>query len=164
MVILKAIKLQQVKLLLLIILCVTAKVFGANDCLSTLIKKIYEPKFSSARTKSEAIITNVLSPYILGEVTEDLNKMKSITVNSDASNKKDIKLFPIVVRYFLPNCGVQDKIIDFISLPGETCDLQCAMLNEVSDKFALQNIIVALCADNTNTNFGGCKRLGKNNV
>jgi hypothetical protein len=27
-----------------------------NDCLSTLIKKIYEPKFSSACTKSEAII------------------------------------------------------------------------------------------------------------
>jgi hypothetical protein len=31
--------------------------FRANDCLSTLIKTIYEPKFSSARTKSEAIIT-----------------------------------------------------------------------------------------------------------
>ena len=26
------------------------------------------------------------------------------------------------------------------------------------------NKIVALCADNTNTNFGGCRRLGKNNV
>jgi hypothetical protein len=31
--------------------------FRANDCLSTLIKKIYEPTFSSAPTKSEAIIT-----------------------------------------------------------------------------------------------------------
>jgi hypothetical protein len=53
--------------------------FRANDCLSTLIKKIYEPKFSSARTTSEAIITNVLSPYILGEVIEDLNKTRSIS-------------------------------------------------------------------------------------
>jgi hypothetical protein len=42
--------------------------FRTNDCLSTLIKKIYEPKFSSAHTKSEAIITSILSPYILGEV------------------------------------------------------------------------------------------------
>jgi hypothetical protein len=33
---------------------------------------------------------------------------------------------------------------------------------EVSDKFALQNKTVALCADNMNTNFGGCKILGKN--
>jgi hypothetical protein len=53
--------------------------------------------------------------------------------------------------------GVQDKVIEFISLPGETSNLQCAVLKEVSDKFALQNKIVALCADSTNTNFGGCK-------
>jgi hypothetical protein len=58
-----------------------------------LIKKIYEPKFSSACTKSEAILTNVLSPYILGEVTEDLNKPKSITVSLDASNKKTSNFF-----------------------------------------------------------------------
>jgi hypothetical protein len=51
--------------------------FSANDCLSTLMTKMYEPKFSSARTKSEAIITNVLSQYILGEVIEDLKKTKS---------------------------------------------------------------------------------------
>jgi hypothetical protein len=31
--------------------------FRTNDCLSTLIKKIYVPKFSSTRTKSESIIT-----------------------------------------------------------------------------------------------------------
>ena len=31
-------------------------------------------------------------------------------------------------------------------------------------KFNLHNKIVALCADNTNTNFGGYRRLGKNNV
>jgi hypothetical protein len=100
----------------------------------------------------------------LGEVIEDLNKTKSITASLDASHKKDIKLFPIFVQYFLPNYGVQDNILDFISLRGETSDLQCAMLKEVSDKFALQNRIVALCADNTNTNFGGCRRLGKSNV
>lgn len=138
--------------------------FRSNDCLSTLIKKIYEPKFSSARTKSEAIIVNVLSPYILAKVREDLVKAQSITVSVDASNKKDIKLFPVVVRYFLPHCGIQDKIIDFIPLPGETSDLQCAMLKEVIHKFSLEHKVVALCADNTNTNFGGCKRLGKTNV
>jgi hypothetical protein len=67
--------------------------FRGNDCLSTLIKKIYEPKFSSAGTKSEAIITNVLSPYILGEVIEDLNKTKRITVSLDISSKKRHQTF-----------------------------------------------------------------------
>jgi hypothetical protein len=90
--------------------------FRANDCLSTLIKTIHEPKFSSACTKSEII--------------EDLNKTKRITVSLDASNIKDIKLFPIVVRHFLPNCNAQDKIIDLISFPGETSNLQCAMLKK----------------------------------
>jgi hypothetical protein len=62
--------------------------------MSTLIKKIYEPKFSSACTKSEAVNTSVLSPYILGEVIEDLNKTKSITISLDASNKKRRQNFP----------------------------------------------------------------------
>jgi hypothetical protein len=69
--------------------------------------------------------------------------------------------FSNLCAVFLSNCGVQDKIIGFISLLGEISDLQCAMLKEVSDKFALQNKIVALCADNANANFGGCKILAK---
>jgi hypothetical protein len=40
--------------------------FRANYCLSKLIKKIYEPKFSSARTKSEAILTNVFIAIHIG--------------------------------------------------------------------------------------------------
>ena len=140
--------------------------FRANDCLSKLIKTTVEPKFSSARrpTKSQAIICNVLAPHVMTEVIEDLHEAKSVTLSLDASNKKDIKLFPIVVRYFLPNREIVDKIIDFVFLPGETSDLQCDMLKKVIQKFNLRNKIVALCPDNTNTNFGGCRRLGKNNV
>ncbi|XP_062538709.1 uncharacterized protein LOC134206983 [Armigeres subalbatus] len=138
--------------------------FRSNDCLSKLINKLYDPKFSSARTKSEAIVTNVLSPFALQEVVEDLRKVNSVTISVDASNKKDIKLFPVVVRYFLPNRGVHDRILDFVSLPGETSDLQCSMLTDICDRYDLRSKIVALCADNTNTNFGGCKRQGKNNV
>ena len=46
--------------------------FRANDCLSKLIKTTVEPKFSSARTKSQAIICNVLAPHVMTEVIEDL--------------------------------------------------------------------------------------------
>jgi hypothetical protein len=74
--------------------------FCANDYLSTLIKKIYEAKFSSARTKTETIITNVLSSYILGKVIEDLNKTKSITVSLYASNKKAPNIFRLLYGTF----------------------------------------------------------------
>lgn len=55
----KSDKTAQVKPSLLVILCVTAKASMSNECWSTLIKKIYRPKFSSVGTKSEAITTNV---------------------------------------------------------------------------------------------------------
>ena len=71
--------------------------FRANDCLSKLIKTTVEPKFSLARTKLQAIICNVLAPHVMTEVIEDLHEPKSVTLSLDASNKKDIKLFPIVV-------------------------------------------------------------------
>ena len=138
--------------------------FRANECLSKLIKTIVEPNFSSARTKSQAVICNVLAPYVVTEVIEDLYEVKSVTISLDASNKKDFTLFPIVVRYFLPNRGIADKIIDLVSLTGEISDLHCDMLKKVIQKFNLRNKIVALYADNTSINFGGCRRLGKNNV
>ena len=102
-----------------------------------------------------------MAPHV---VIEDLHEAKRVTLSLDASDKKDIKLFPIVVRYFLPIRGIVDKIIDLVSLPGEISDLQSDMLKKVIQKFNLRNKIVALCADKTNTNFGGCRRLGKNNV
>lgn len=37
-------------------------------------------------------------------------------------------------------------------------------LNTVIKKYSLQTKVVGLCTDNTNTNFGGAKRLGQNNV
>lgn len=36
--------------------------FRSNDCTSKLIQTCFEPKFSCARTKTEAIVVNVLAP------------------------------------------------------------------------------------------------------
>jgi hypothetical protein len=58
--------------------------FRANDCLS-------------AYTKSGAIITNVLSPNVLDEIIEDLNKTKTTTVSLDASNGQPTFSNPCVV-------------------------------------------------------------------
>ena len=52
--------------------------FRANDCLSKLIKNTVEPEFSLARTKSQAIICNVLAPHVMTEVIEDLHEAKSV--------------------------------------------------------------------------------------
>lgn len=75
-----------------------------------------------------------------------MKKTKSIILSVEASNRKNIKLF-LIVHYFLLNFGVQDKIIDFVSLATKTFKLLCAMLKNVIDKFPLWNKIVALCVD-----------------
>ena len=41
------------------------------------------------------------------------------------------------MRYFFPNRGIVDKIIDFISLPGKTSDLQCDMLKKSNSEIQL---------------------------
>jgi hypothetical protein len=64
----------------------------------------------------------------LGKVIEDLNKIKSITVGFDALNKKDMKLFPIVVRTFCQTVVFTTKLYT-----GETSDLQCGALKEVTN-------------------------------
>ena len=52
------------------------------------MRNIYEPKFSSAQTKSKTTICNVLGLQVVEESTENLNETKSISLSLDASNKK----------------------------------------------------------------------------
>ncbi|XP_074857908.1 uncharacterized protein LOC142017138 [Carettochelys insculpta] len=138
--------------------------FRSSDCTSQLIKKLYQPKFSSARTKSEAIICNILAPLSTEELQCDLEKRSFITLSWDASNKKDQKLFPVLVRYFCPISGIHTKIIEFSSLPCETSDVQCEFLYQLIQKHSLSEKLVGICVDNTNSHFGGAKHAGKSNI
>lgn len=94
----------------------------------------------------------------------DLKDANFITILSDASNHNSTKLYPIVVRYFSFKTGVQIKILNFESIDGETSELLTSKICTVLLKHQLENKIIALSADNTNTNFGGLKRKGENNV
>ncbi|GFR03287.1 uncharacterized protein TNCT_108881 [Trichonephila clavata] len=86
--------------------------FRFNDCASKLIHSCFESKFTCARTKSEAIVVNVLTPTAMKELKDDLDKSNCITILNDASNQGNKKTYPIVVRYFQPYVGVQVKILD----------------------------------------------------
>jgi hypothetical protein len=94
--------------------------FRSMDCTSKLIKQFFEKKYSSARTKSEAIAVNVLVPLSEIELTAQLEICNFISVSFDSSNHTDKKLFPIQVRYFIPYKGVQTKILDLHSIPGNS--------------------------------------------
>ncbi|KAL4131754.1 hypothetical protein QTP88_009023 [Uroleucon formosanum] len=86
------------------------------------------------------------------------------SISTDASNHGSQKMFPILVRYFLPYEGVQVKILEFKELFGENSDIIVSYVADVLREHNILSKIVAFCGDNTNCNFGGSERKGKNNV
>lgn len=138
--------------------------FRSLDCTSKLIRTFFEPKFTCARTKAEAIVRNVLAPSSVHEMLRALQDVNFLTVFTDASNHKDIKLFPIVIRYFDQIEGIQLKLLDCVSLPGETSEIVATAVSDTLEKYKLEAKVAAFCADNAPINFGGLQRRGTNNV
>ncbi|CAI6360864.1 unnamed protein product [Macrosiphum euphorbiae] len=139
--------------------------FNSMTCTADLIRLLFnEKKFTCAKTKTRDLIVNILAPFAMENTIEGLKKANYISVLVDASNHKSVKLVPVIVRYFNPKNGIKNDILDFSSLPGETAELIHNKIVSVLKKFELEEKIISFSGDNTNTNFGGIARKGKNNV
>ncbi|CAH2088722.1 unnamed protein product [Euphydryas editha] len=134
--------------------------YNSMDCGVKLNKIIYiDSKTATnirlARTKMEALVTEVLGPHALQTVLDELNQGVFYCIQSDASNRKNIKLFPLVAQYFTVENGIQNKLIDFYENHDESAD---GMFNAIKNSLTKHNIpmekISALSADNCNANFG----------
>ena len=73
------------------------------------------------------MICSVLAPLSIDELMEDLKEANFVTVSIDTSNMREIKMVPVLVRYFLPLEGVKIKLLDLGSIPGETSDIYYAV-------------------------------------
>lgn len=138
--------------------------FRSNDCTSKIIKKCFDEAYSCARTKTEAIICNVFVHLLTDSIKTDLSKVNFITIFSDCSNHGSTKLCSILVRYFLPGCGVKIKVLSVVSIQNENSDTITNCIINIIEKYDMFEKLLALCADNTNCNFGGALRSGQNNV
>lgn len=138
--------------------------FRSNDCASKLIQSCFDQKFRCARTKTEAIVVNILAQTAIKELKDDLGKSNCISISTDASNHGSKKIYPVLVRFFQPYEGVQVKILDLQNQPGETSDIIVSYLVQVLRDNNLSAKVVAFCGDNANVNFGGAARRGTNNV
>ena len=136
------------------------------DCTTKLVKKLFHQNFSSARTKTEAIVSNVLAPLAINEMKGLMEQAKFITaVTLNTSNRNAVKQTPILVRYFLPSLGIKTKIFDFKSIKGETSDIFLAeYITSAVQAHHLQLKLLEFVADNTNTNFGDAERREEKNV
>ena len=113
--------------------------FRSTDCTSKLISKLFDAKYTSARTKSTAIATNIIAPLLQKEVEAVLNSSNFITIITDTSNRNATKLLPIVSRTFSPVFGVQHQKLNLFSLSDETSDTISKAIIKTAKQYNIQN-------------------------
>lgn len=63
---------------------------------------------------------NVIAPFAIQQMLDELKSIKFLIIMVDTSNHKNLKLVPILIRYFNPQEGVKIKVLEFMNLKGET--------------------------------------------
>uniref|UniRef100_A0A8C1TIM3 Uncharacterized protein n=1 Tax=Cyprinus carpio TaxID=7962 RepID=A0A8C1TIM3_CYPCA len=132
----------------------------STDCGNKLSAKIFHDssiatKMSCGRTKSEALVQNVLAPYSQERLATELKHTPYFSVCSDASNSGSAKLYPYTVQYFHEDEGVKYGLLEFYEDPHETSRAiyeQILHITEINGLCASQ--ISAYGADNASVNFG----------
>ncbi|KAK1901966.1 putative protein kinase UbiB [Dissostichus eleginoides] len=138
--------------------------YRSMDCTSALLKKAFPDsdtakKFSSARTKTEAIVNGVIAPHSIDVAHEALKEIQYCGVSTDGSNHGAVKIFPIIIQYFdWKRGGMQTKLIEVKDTPNETAETIAQYLIETLAKNNLSEKCIAFTGDNCNTNFGGIRR------
>jgi len=71
-------------------------------------------KLHLGRTKAERIVTEVLGPAYLHKIIDYLNNENvfDFSIQTDASNKKNVKLFHLSIQYFSIKYDIENKLID----------------------------------------------------
>lgn len=138
--------------------------FKSMDCTSDIIKSLFNNKFACSQTKTRAIITNVIAPFAVEQIMKELKEAQFISVMIDSSSHTDLKLVPVMVRFYHPGKGIVVRLLEMVNFGVESSEHLTSYVLEVLEKFDLKKKVVAISADNTNTNYGGKKRKGKNNL
>jgi hAT family C-terminal dimerisation region len=132
----------------------------SQDCGNKLVAKVFvdskiSNKIRCGRTKSEAIVEGVLGPYSVQQVLHDLDQDKPFSLSTDASNKGNVKLYPVSVRYFCKKKGAVDRLLDFYDDHDETANgISTKLLSVLTENELSINSVVSYGADNASVNYG----------
>ena len=137
--------------------------YNSSDCgmkltLQTLTDSKICKKMSCGKTKAEAVVTDVLAPKAVEEVLTQLkNEEKPVpfSLQTDASNKGNRKMFPLAVQFFNTEKGIVKKLIDFVENADESAEGIVNSIQSSLDNLGLNlDNVSAFSADNANVNYG----------
>ncbi|XP_047103420.1 uncharacterized protein LOC124722278 [Schistocerca piceifrons] len=79
--------------------------YNSNSCTSKILSHVFSDSkvavnFSSGKTKTEASVNKVISPFIEDRTRNSLSKANYVSITTDTSNHKYLKIFPVLVQYF----------------------------------------------------------------
>ncbi|CAF2107474.1 unnamed protein product [Rotaria magnacalcarata] len=132
----------------------------SQQCITNVLKTIFSSSsaiaksMSCGRTKCNSIAVNVLAPRFTQKVLTEVKEAYFYSIMFDASNKGNIKFFPVCVQYF-SKIGVKKGIIDLIDDADELATNIFENLMTVIKKSDLPfDGLTSIGADNTNVNMG----------
>ncbi|GFW76342.1 uncharacterized protein TNCV_1581211 [Trichonephila clavipes] len=134
--------------------------YVAQDCSLKVLKQVINDsdivkQMTGGRTKCTALVNQVLFPYSMELVQEDLKNDVPFSVATDASNKGNRNPPPpVAIQYFSPK-SICHKILDFYEDSFEDSTSIKERLCEVMDKSRLPwSRVTAYGADNASVIFG----------
>jgi hypothetical protein len=135
--------------------------YRSADCSSDIFPVLFRDSkiangFTCGRTKTSKIITNVLAKASVELLIAELKGGRSFSIGTDASNKGNIKMFPLVCRYFSKEAGgIQTKLLSFFNSQQETSkDIAGCLLQKLKESNLSPTNVISFCGDNASVNFG----------
>ncbi|XP_043926246.1 phosphatidylinositol-glycan biosynthesis class X protein isoform X1 [Protopterus annectens] len=87
--------------------------------------------------KADNIMMNVLAPYSEELFLQDLGS-SYFSISSDASNKGNKKMFPLVLQYFHRSDGIQQKLLDIYEDHNESAESVVTKIKDILLQKGLQ--------------------------
>lgn len=132
----------------------------SSDCAGSLFPSMFgdsniAQKYRCGRTKMSKIVSNVLAPESIKFILENLSGNVPFSICTDASNKGNIKTFPIILRYFTKQKGIQNVLLAFYALDNELSrNIAESIKIKIEQNSLNMKNVSSFCADNAAVNFG----------